>query len=96
MPNIKSSEKSMKKDAARNRRNNMRKSLLKTSLRKFQTAVAAGDPEKAREVLVQTTRVIDRSASKGVIHRNAAARRKSRLTRQFNAMNAAAEAASQE
>ncbi len=96
MPNIKSSEKSMKKDAARRLRNNMRKSLLKTSLRKFQTAVAEGDPEKAREVLQQTTRIIDRSAGKGVIHRNAAARRKSRLTRQYNAMAAAAEAAPQE
>ena len=94
MPNIKSSEKSMKKDAARNRRNNMRKSLLKTSLRKFQAAVAAGDPEKVREVLMQTTRIIDKSASKGVIHRNAAARRKSRLSKQYNAM--AAQAAPQE
>ena len=94
MPNIKSSEKSMKKDAARNRRNNMRKSLLKTSLRKFQAAVAAGDPEKVREVLLQTTRIIDKSASKGVIHRNAAARRKSRLSKQYNAM--AAQAAPQE
>ena len=94
MPNIQSSIKSMKKDAARNRRNNMRKSLLKTSLRKFQKAMAEGDPEKVKDVLLQTTRVIDKSASKGIIHRNAAARRKSKLARQYNQM--AAETAPQE
>lgn len=94
MPNIQSSIKSMKTDAARNRRNNMRKSLLKTSLRKFQKAVAEGDLEKVKDVLLQTTKVIDKSAGKGIIHKNAAARRKSRLARQYNQM--AAQAAPQE
>ncbi len=89
MPNIQSSIKSMKKDAARNRRNNMRKSLLKTSLRKFQTAMTEGDPEKVKDVLLQTTRVIDKSASKGIIHKNAAARRKSRLAKKYNQLVAA-------
>ena len=91
MPNIKSSIKSVKTDALRNRRNNMQKSLLKSTIRKFRKAVGSSNPETAKETLLKAVRVIDKSATKGIIHRNAAARKKSRLTRQFNKMAQAQE-----
>jgi small subunit ribosomal protein S20 len=71
---------------ARNRRN---LSQLKTQVKKLRAALAARDAETAGKLLPETVALIDRSAKKGVVHDNAAARYKSRLTRQANALGAA-------
>ena len=73
MPKIASGEKNMRKSRAANVRNRAQRSALKTALKK---ARAAGASATDRAVAVQ---LLDRAARKGLIHRNAAARRKSRL-----------------
>ncbi len=73
------------KHQARNRKN---VSQLKTQVRKLRAAIAKGDAAEAKETLSQTVSAIDKAAKKGVVHDNAAARYKSRLTRRVNALNA--------
>jgi small subunit ribosomal protein S20 len=74
------------KHRARNRRNT---SQLKSQVKKLRAALASGDAEAARALLPATVGEIDKAAKKGVIHDNAAARYKSRLTRRVNALGAA-------
>ena len=85
MPNIKSSERSVKTDAERRARNYSVRSVIKTSTRKFEEAVNAGKADEAKNLLTTAASVIDKAAAKGVIHKNAAARKKSRLARKANA-----------
>lgn len=85
MPNIKSSIRSVKTDAERRARNNSIKSELKTQTRKVEETVAAGKNDEAKALLTKATSSIDKAASKGVIHKNTAARKKSRLSRLVNA-----------
>jgi small subunit ribosomal protein S20 len=73
------------KHQARNRRN---VSQLKGQIKKLRAALTAGKADEARKLLSETTGEIDRAAKKGVIHDNAAARYKSRLSRRFNALSA--------
>jgi small subunit ribosomal protein S20 len=73
------------KHQARNRKN---VSQLKTQVRKLRTILAKGDAAEAKEALSATVSAIDRAAKKGIVHDNAAARYKSRLTRRVNALNA--------
>ncbi len=66
------------------------RSTLRTQIKKLRTsasAASASDPDGARRMLVETTSLIDRSARKGVIHPNAAARQKSRLARLVNSLS---------
>lgn len=84
MANIKSQEKRNRTNERRRLRNKSVKSSLHTAVRGFRAAVAAGDKEKAGELLVSTNRKLDKAASKGVIHKNQAANRKSALARAFN------------
>lgn len=84
MPNIKSAEKRVRITERRNLRNVSLKSALRTTLKKFETAVAQADVEQARLALNVATRALDKAATKGIIHRNNASRRKSRLTLRFN------------
>jgi small subunit ribosomal protein S20 len=74
------------KHRARNRRN---ASLLKSHVKKLRAALAAGDAEAVKTLLPATVGQIDKAAKKGVIHDNAAARYKSRLTKRVNALAAA-------
>jgi small subunit ribosomal protein S20 len=78
VPNIKS----VKKDVLRSRKNHLRnqttKSRIKTFVKKTNAAITAGDAELAN-VLSLTVSVLDKAAKRGIIHKNAAARRKSRL-----------------
>ena len=60
------------------------KSSLHTAVRGFRAAIEAGDKEKAGELLAATNRKLDKAATKGVIHKNQAANRKSALTQAFN------------
>ena len=70
----------------RNRRNVSR---LKTKIKSLRSAIAKGDAAATKVVLAETISEIDKAAKKGVIHDNAAARYKSRLTRRVNAATAA-------
>ena len=81
MANIKSQEKRNRTNERRRLRNKSMKSSLHTAVRGFRDAVEAGDKEKAGELLVTTSRKLDKAASKGVIHKNQAANRKSALAR---------------
>jgi small subunit ribosomal protein S20 len=82
--NIKSQEKRNRSNERRRLRNKSVKSSLHTAVRGFREAMEAGDKEKAGELLASTTRKLDKAASKGVIHKNQAANRKSALSRAFN------------
>jgi small subunit ribosomal protein S20 len=62
-------------------RNSAAKSRIKTSTAKARTAVAAGDPQIASARAREACRLVDKAAAKGILHRRAAARRKSRLAR---------------
>lgn len=86
MPNIKSSIRSVKTDAERRAKNSAVKSQIRTATRKTVEAVEAGAVEDAKKTLVQATSVIDKAASKGVLHKNTAARKKSNLTAKVNAL----------
>ncbi len=68
------------------------RSATKTLVKKAETAIAAGDPETAREPVRIALSNLDRVAKKGAIHANAAARRKSRLALKYNAAVAALDA----
>ena len=83
MQNIKSAQKRVKGRDKKNLRNRIVKSGMRTSIRKFDAAVAA-DPSNANEQLSATSAVIDKAAAKGVIHKNAANRKKARLAKQLN------------
>lgn len=89
MPNIKSVMKDVKKSRERRLRNLAAKSKIKTFVKKSKTAIEAGDPNAA-ELVRQAVSVIDKAAEKGIIHKNAAARRKSRLMKKANKESAAA------
>jgi small subunit ribosomal protein S20 len=77
--NIKSQIKRNKQNEKRHERNKAVRSSLKTSVRKFREAVAAGDAEQAASLLTDASRELDRAAGKGVIHRNQAAQRKAKM-----------------
>jgi len=68
----------------RTERNKSAKSALKTAIRRFEEAVQGDDKEQAREKLQKALVSIDKGVSKGILHKNTAARRKSRLTKKFN------------
>jgi small subunit ribosomal protein S20 len=80
--NIKSQIKRIRTNEAARLRNKAVKSSLKTSVRKFRVAADAGDAEAAAALLREATRALDKAASKGVIHANQAANRKSAIAQQ--------------
>ena len=80
--------KQMRQGIKHRERNRKNVSQLKTQVRKLRAAIAKGDATEAKESLSETVGAIDKAAKKGVIHDNAAARYKSRLTRRVNALNA--------
>ena len=79
MANIKSQIKRNRTNEAARLRNKSVKSALKTHVRKFREAADAGDAAKAAEYARTATRALDKAASKGVIHKNQAANRKSAI-----------------
>ena len=86
MANIKSQIKRNRSNEKARLRNKAVKSSLKTSVRRFQEAVQAGDKAQAQEAARVVTRELDKAASKGVIHKNQAANRKSAIARQAAAL----------
>ena len=86
MANIKSQIKRNKTNEKARQRNKAVKSSLKTSVRKFNAAVDAKDKDAANERAREATRALDKAASKGVIHANQAANRKSAISKKVAAI----------
>ena len=81
MANIKSQIKRNKQNDAAHERNKSVKSALKTAVRKFREAVEAGDTDQAKKAAADASRALDKAASKGVIHKNQAANKKSAINK---------------
>lgn len=94
MPNTKQALKRMRVTAKRTARNRNIKSTVKTAVRRYSDTVGQGDLDTAPDKLQVAVKTIDKAVSKGVVHKNAAARKKSRLTKRLN--KAVAEAAAAE
>ena len=88
MANIKSQMKRIKTNAIRTERNKAYKSELRTWIRHTREAVAAGDKAKATEFLATASKKLDKAVSKGVIHKNQAANKKSALAKAVNGIDA--------
>lgn len=84
MANIKSAKKRIRQSQVRALRNRVRKSIAKTAIKRFEEALHKGDHQDALVRLRYASGRLDRAAQKGAIHKNAAARKKSRLWRRFN------------
>ena len=80
----KSVEKRDRENAKRRLRNRAAKSTVRTAVKKFNAAVAAGDKAAAKEALDLSVKLLDSAAGKGVIHQNTASRKKSRMTQAYN------------
>ena len=89
MANIKSAMKRIRQDAKRTERNKARRSRVRTYVKQVELAIAAGNGEDARTALVQAQKELDRAAGKGLIKRNNAARKVSRLNARVKALAAA-------
>ena len=88
MPNIKSAKKRVKVIEKKTLRNNMIKSAYKTSIKKFEQAVEAGNMEEAKTLFSEATKKIDQACTKGIIVKNTAARKKSSLSKKLNSATA--------
>jgi small subunit ribosomal protein S20 len=86
MPNHKSAEKRDRQNVRRNAINTASRTNLRTNLKKLRAALAGGNKDEAKSLLPQVVSVIDKSVQKGVLHKNAAARHKARLTSHVNAL----------
>ena len=88
MANIKSQIKRNKQNEKRRLRNKAVKSSLKTAVRKFNETAATGETESAATLLRDATRALDKAVSKGVIHKNQAANRKSAIAKKLASLSA--------
>jgi len=86
MANTKSAEKRIRQNVQQRERNRGHRSRLRTAIKRLRTALASGDDAQAQAALPATLSVIDKIAQKKIIHRNAAARYKSRLVRRVAAL----------
>jgi small subunit ribosomal protein S20 len=87
MANIKSQIKRNRQNEARHERNKAVRSRLKTFSKRFAQAVEAGDRDAAEEAFQATSRALDKAATKGVIHRNNAANKKSRMAKKLQSLS---------
>jgi small subunit ribosomal protein S20 len=90
MPIIKSSEKDLRRTERRTERNRAAKGKLRSGIKRVRAALAEGSTEVAATALAAATPVIDRAVGKGILHKNAAARHKSRLAKHVNTSRSAA------
>lgn len=88
MPNIKSAKKRVKVAEAKNLRNRMFKSQMKTITKKYYAAVESGDKAAAELAYKAAVKKVDQAVSHGIIHKNAAARKKSQFTKLYNTIGA--------
>ncbi len=86
MANIKSAKKRILVNQAKALRNQMVKSQLKTTIKKFNAAVDAGDKALAGELLKVVIKKVDQAVARGILHRNNAAHKKSEYTLKYNKM----------
>ncbi len=92
MPNTESAKRAMRKAERRRVRNKSQRSALKTLVKKARTTTAAGDAAATKDVLGVAIKKLDQAASKHLIHKNKAARTKSRLMKAANKQAAAKQA----
>jgi len=85
MPNIKSAKKRIKIIAAKTLKNQMFKTALKTTIKKYETAVAGGDKANLEQTYKDAVKKLDKAAARGIIHKNKAARKKSQFAKKYNA-----------
>jgi len=83
LPNIKSAIKRAELAKARTIKNAAAKSALRTAIRRFEEALLSADAETAAAALRKASRALDKASAKGLIHKNKAARKKSRLAKKF-------------
>ncbi len=88
MANIKSAKKRIKVTQVKTMRNTMLKSSLKTTIKKFEVAISSKDATLAQENFKSVVKALDIAASKGIIHKNKAAKKKSRLAAKLNGLSA--------
>ena len=88
MPNIKASVKSIKQDAKRRARNIFEKERIKKAKKKVLAAIAENNYDEAMSLFSAATKAIDQAAANHTIHKNNAARKKSRLAKKINAIKA--------
>ncbi len=96
MPNIKSAKKRVAVIEKKTSQNKMIKSAVKTAIKKYNAAIAAGDIAEAEKLLPVTVSAIDSAASKGILHKNNAANKKSALAKKLNEIRTSAPAAKEE
>ena len=87
MPNIKSAKKRVKVIETKTLKNKMIKSRMRTVVKKFVAAVEAGNKEAAVAAYKLAVKTVDKVAAKGIIHKNAAAHKKSQFTKLLNTLN---------
>ena len=86
MPNIKSAKKRVLVTKTKTLQNKMFRTQLKTDIKKYQAAIEAGDTALAQETYKAAVKKVDQAAARGIIHKNAAARKKSQFTKALNKM----------
>ena len=84
MPNIKSSKKDVLSSKIAYEKNKAEKSALKTTLKKFEAALASGDKAAAEAAYKAAVKAVDQAIGKGIMNKNAAARKKSSMTLKLN------------
>lgn len=87
MPNIKSAKKRVKVIETKTLQNKMHRTALKTEMKKYEAALASGDMAAAQAAYKAAVKKVDQAASYGIIHKNAAAHKKSQFTKKLNAMS---------
>ena len=83
MPNIKSAKKRVRVIASKTLKNQMFKTSLKTTIKKYEAAVAGGDRANLDKTYREAVKKVDKAAARGIIHRNKAARKKSQFTKKL-------------
>ena len=88
MPNIKSAKKRVIVTKTKTLQNKMFKTAVKSTIKKYESALAAGDKDAAAATSKDAVKIIDKAVAKGIIHKNKAARKKSQFTLALNKLNA--------
>ena len=86
MPNIKSAKKRVKVTETKTLQNKIFRTQMKTAMKKYEAAIEAGDAALAQETYKAAVKKIDMAVNRGIIHKNAAARKKSQFTKKLKAM----------
>ncbi|HHT9116985.1 MAG: 30S ribosomal protein S20 [Planctomycetes bacterium] len=91
MPTMKSAKKRLRQNIKHNLRNRTYKSALKTQMKKFLNAIREGNAQAVQEELRLTVKKLDTGVTKGILHKNTASRKKSRLAKKLNQMKVSAQ-----